>query len=65
VKRKIDPAVHAAMTEQRDQLQARNERLATSLRALVQQLERVGGFSTPDDQANLRIARAVLVEEER
>lgn len=33
-----------------------------ALRALVRQLERIGGYSTPQDQQALRDARALLVE---
>lgn len=43
-------------------LAAQNKRLAKSATALVRQLERIGGYSKPDDQADLREARAVLAE---
>lgn len=46
-----------------EMLRARNERLATSLKALVRQLERIGGHTTHDEQGELRIARSILAEE--
>jgi hypothetical protein len=53
-----------ALSAQED-LQARNSLLTDSLRALVRQLEQIGGYSTPEQQAELRCARAVLAEGNR
>lgn len=48
-----------------DVLQARLAAALESLSAMVRQLERIGGYATPQDQAELRHARAVLAEEGR
>lgn len=40
---------------------AERDALAASLRALVSRLERVGGWTTHEDQAALRAAKAILV----
>lgn len=53
----------AVVQERLDVVEARNTRLATSLLALVKQLERVQGYSSHAEQAELRAARAVLAEE--
>jgi hypothetical protein len=41
---------------------ARNVRLRDSLKALVRQLEHIGGYSEHGQQAELREARAVIAE---
>jgi hypothetical protein len=50
----------ASMTP--DQLTAA---LASSLRALVAQLDQISGFTTPTQQAELRTARMLLAEHDR
>jgi hypothetical protein len=48
-----------------DVLAARLAVALESLSALVRQLERIGGYATHEQQAELRTARAVLAEEGR
>ncbi len=44
---------------------AQRDRALGSVRKLVRQLERIGGYTTPEQQAELWEARALLAESER
>lgn len=44
---------------------AQRDRALTSLKKLIRQLKRIGGYSTCDEQAELREARAVVAESGR
>lgn len=52
----------AAATERADLAEARCVQMRASLVALVRQLERIGGYTTSEQQAELRVARALLEE---
>ncbi len=51
------------LSERLEMLQARHERALESLAALVRRVDRAGGYATDQDQADLRLARAVIAEE--
>jgi hypothetical protein len=53
-----------ALLAHRDELQARHDRALDCLKALLRQLERIQGYSTHDEQQQLRDARALLAEAE-
>lgn len=50
------------MTDAIEHAVAQRDRALTSLKKLIRQLERIGGHSTYDEQADLREARAVVAE---
>lgn len=49
--------------ERADVAVARGARALGSLRSLVRQLERIGGYTTHEQQAELREARALIAED--
>lgn len=58
----MDAVAQVALLAHRDELQARHDRALACLRALLRQLERVQGYSSHDEQQQLRDARALLAE---
>lgn len=52
----------ASVSERFEIIRARHDRACRALYALVRQLERIGGYMTTEQQAELREARAVLAE---
>lgn len=60
--RMVRHAELVAADERAATAQARADRAIASLRALVRQLERIGGYATHEDQAEVREARAVIAE---
>jgi hypothetical protein len=60
----MDAVDQVALLAHRDELQARHDRALDCLKALLRQLERIQGYSTHDEQQQLRDARALLAEAE-